>query len=125
MNIPANEQAVMPYLLLSGAEKFIAFTVAVFNAEVLNRMHTPEGNIRHAHITISGCSLMLADATPDYPPCTTGLFVYVTDAKAVWEKALQLGATSVMEPVATPYASCAAGFKDPFGNTWWPATPLN
>ncbi len=124
MNIPAGEQAVMPYLLLEGAEKFIAFVVAVFNAEVQNRIHTPEGNIRHAHVTINGCSIMLADATKDFPACTTGLFLYVEDAKAALEKALQLGGLSIMEPVPTPYASIAAGFKDPFGNTWWPATPL-
>lgn len=124
MNIPAGEQAVMPYLIVDGAEKFIAFAVAVFGADVQRRMHTSEGKIMHAQISIHGSAIMMADATENYGVCTAGMFIYVPDARQVWEKALELGAKNLMDPVATPYATCAAGFKDPFGNTWWPATPL-
>jgi PhnB protein len=46
----------------------------------------------------------------------------VNDADAVYERALQAGATSIMEPMDQFYGDRHGGVKDPAGNIWWIAT---
>jgi uncharacterized glyoxalase superfamily protein PhnB len=46
------------------------------------------------------------------------MFVYVDNADEIYQKALQEGAVSIMEPADQSYGrSC--GVEDPYGNTWW------
>ena len=44
------------------------------------------------------------------------------DADATYKRALQAGATSLMEPADQFYGDRSAGVKDPVGNYWWIAT---
>ena len=119
MNIPKGHQAVMPYLLVKNAAKLIEFAKNVFNAEQTFRMNGDDENtIRHAEVNINGSTIMLADATEEWPPHPGGLFVYVDDADAVYKKALANNATTIQEPSDKDYGrSC--GVKDAFGNNWW------
>ncbi|WP_344980190.1 VOC family protein [Compostibacter hankyongensis] len=120
MKIPAGYQTVMPYLIVAGAEKLIDFTQAVFEAKVTHRtMRDEEKNIiMHAEIMIGDSTIMFADATEQYAPQTAGMFVYVEDADEAYQKALDAGAVSVLEPADQSYGrSC--GVTDPLGNTWW------
>ncbi|MDI3318561.1 VOC family protein [Pinibacter soli] len=119
MNIPTGQQAVMPYLILKNAHRFIEFTKHVFDAEKTLEVHRDDGiTITHAQISISGSTIMFAESSDEYPTQNANLFVYVDDADATYEKALSFNATSLMAPDDQPYGrSC--GVKDPFGNTWW------
>ncbi len=119
MKIPAAHQTVMPYLMLEGAAKFIDFTKAVFNAEVLqHKLHEDEKSVMHAEIIIGGCTLMFTEAREQWKPQTANLFVYVDNADESYQKALDAGATSVMELSNQDYGR-TCGVLDPFGNTWW------
>jgi len=124
MKIPDNYQTVMPYLIVEGAQKFIEFAKAVFNAKETYNMARSEGVIMHAEIMIGGSTIMFADATQQFAARTAGMFVYVENADETYEKALANGATSIMPPADQSYGrSC--GIVDPFGNMWWPTTPGN
>jgi PhnB protein len=50
------------------------------------------------------------------------IYLYVKDADATYKRALQAGATSLMEPADQFYGDRSAGVKDPVGNYWWIAT---
>jgi uncharacterized glyoxalase superfamily protein PhnB len=50
------------------------------------------------------------------------LYLYVPDADAVYQRALQAGATSTMEPTDQFWGDRMAGVEDPAGNRWWIAT---
>ena len=50
------------------------------------------------------------------------IYLYVKDADATYKRALQAGATSLMEPTDQFYGDRSAGVKDPVGNYWWIAT---
>jgi PhnB protein len=52
----------------------------------------------------------------------TGIHLYVKDADAVYERALQAGATSMYEPIDQVYGDREAGVKDLSGNHWYIAT---
>ena len=117
-NLPQGHQQLMPYLLLTDAAGFMEFASEVFQAQEQSRHMGDEDRIMHAEIRIGNSTLMLADCTEAWPPQTSGLFVYVPDADATYERALHAGAESVMEPADKDYGrSC--GVLDPFGNTWW------
>ena len=50
------------------------------------------------------------------------LYMYVTDADAVYRKAIQAGAKSVLEPVDQFYGDRSGAVEDPAGNQWWIST---
>jgi PhnB protein len=119
MNIPAGHQQVMPYLILDNAADFEKFTSTVFNAVPLSRhLRDEEETIMHAEIAIGSCTIMYAQAFGQWTVQTANLFIYVDNADASLEKALQNRATLVMELSDRDYGR-TCGVKDPFGNTWW------
>ena len=120
MNIPETHQAVMPYLILKGAQKFIDFTAKVFNAQVTAR-HAREGDesiIMHAEINIDGSIIMFAESNEQWADQNAGLFVYVDDADDTFAKAKAEGAVVLLEPNDQDYGR-TCGVKDPTGNVWW------
>jgi PhnB protein len=121
MNLPKGHQAVMPYLMLEGAMRFIDFTRSVFNASLTTDMHRlREDNetVMHSEIRIGGSTIMFTDATEQWTKQTANLFVYVENADDTYAKALASGATTIMELSDQSYGR-TCGVKDPFGNTWW------
>ena len=118
LNIPEGNQHVMPYLILPNALNFSQFVQDVFGAtETVKHLHT-DGSLRHAQIIIGDSTIMFANSTDRFPPMTAGLFIYVANADESYQKALDAGCTSVMEPADQDYGR-ACGVLDPFGNTWW------
>jgi PhnB protein len=122
MKIPNGHQTIMPYLILAGAEKFIEFTRKVFNAiETFKRMREDEKTIMHSEIQIGNSTIMFADTTEQIKEQTAGLFIYVENADETYKKAIDTGATTVMELSNQDYGR-TCGVIDPFGNTWWITT---
>lgn len=116
--IPEGYQTVMPYLIVRNASGFFQFTQKVFGATEKYKEMRDEKHIRHAEVKIGDSVIMFADSTEEYQPNTAGMFVYVDNADETYQKALQEGAVSIMEPADQSYGrSC--GVEDPYGNTWW------
>ena len=67
--------------------------------------------------------IMRSDAQgEEYKPMQSGIHLYVEDCDAIYKRALEAGATSIMEPADQFYGDRSAGVKDQFGNRWWIAT---
>lgn len=111
----------MPYLMLAEAERFFPFTAAVFGAEsTMTHLHD-NGKIMHAELMISGSTIMYCNATDEWKAAPAHLFVYVPNADEAYHKAIELGATSLMELADKDYGR-TCGIVDPCGNTWWITT---
>jgi uncharacterized protein YbcI len=54
--------------------------------------------------------------------CPTGIYLYVEDCDATYNRVLQEGATSLMEPANQFYGDRSSGVKNQFANQWWIAT---
>lgn len=119
MPIPAQYNRLMPYLIVKDAEKFIDFMRQVFDATLQLVVPRSEGLIMHGELRIGDSVIMFADATPEFAARPAGIYIYVDDLDACYQKALTLGAVSTMEPQQQPYGY-TGGFHDPFGNDWWP-----
>ena len=118
VNIPEGYQQIMPYLIVENAAAFISFTQKVFDATEKLKTMRDEHTIMHAEISIGESVIMMADATEQFSVQNAGLFIYVDDCDTVFQKALDNGGTTVMEPADQSYGR-SGGVKDPFGNTWW------
>jgi PhnB protein len=118
MNIPAEYNRLMPYLIVPDAYAFIAFMKDVFGAEEQRIVPRSEGVIMHGELRIGDSVIMFADVTPEFLAKPAGMFIYVADVNDSYQKALAAGAASLMAPMQQPYGF-TCGFKDPFGNDWW------
>lgn len=108
----------MPYLIVPKASQLIDFLHKVFGAEEKMKHLREDGLIMHAEVTISGSTLMIAEATDEWTAQPAGLFLYVPNADEAYQKALAEGATSVLELRDQEYGR-SGGVKDFCGNTWW------
>ena len=124
--IPDGFHALTPYLTVNGAAQAIDFYQRAFGAKERFRMHGPDGKtIGHAEVTIGDSILMLADESPScgQSPRTlhgtpVSLLLYVEDVDAVFQRAVNAGAT-VKQPVENKFYGERAGcLTDPFGHQW-------
>jgi PhnB protein len=126
--IPEGQHALTPYLVVKGASEAIDFYKRAFGAEELCRMPFPgpDGQVKlgHAAVRIGDSQLFLADEFPEYgslgpngkSPVT--IHMYVTDADAVFDRAVAEGATVSM-PLADMFWGDRFGkLVDPFGHHW-------
>ena len=109
----------MPYLILPHANEFVRFMKNVFDATEQAMIPRSEGIVMHGEARIGNSVIMFADATEEIAARPAGLFIYVEDVDAAYDKALANGATSLRAPMQQPYGY-TCGIHDPFGNDWWP-----
>lgn len=110
--------SVTPYLIISGAAQWIDFVKQAFGAEEYFRAKRPgaEDVIMHAEVKIGDSMIELADANPQFPPMPCTLLLRVDDPDAVYNRALEAGAT-VMQPITDqPYGSRGGTVLDVAGN---------
>lgn len=119
MKIPAQYNRLMPYLIIPDASAFLTFMKEVFDAEEQIIVPRSEGVIAHGELRIADAIIMFADVTEQFSAKPAGLFIYVDSVEDTYKKALAAGATSVMEPAKQEYG-LTCGFRDAFGNDWWP-----
>jgi PhnB protein len=117
--VPRGYHSVTPYLIVEGAPQLIQFMKEAFDAKDTESMKGPDGRVRHAEVKIGDSVVMLADATPQYTPIASQLYVYLENVDKTFKRALEAGASSVQEPADQFYGDRTAGFKDPTGNYWW------
>ena len=120
--IPYGLHTVTPYVIVENAQAHLDFVTKVFDAGERELIRGPDGRIGHAEVTIGDSVIMLADKPQNREAMPASLYLYVDDTDARYKRALEAGATSVMEPADQFYGDRNAGVKDPTGNIWWIAT---
>jgi PhnB protein len=122
--IPEGYRTITPYLVVEGAATLIEFLKQGFAAEEIRRALHPDGSIMNAEVKIGDSMIMLSEARGecDFKAMPSMIHLYVENADATYESAIQAGGSSIMEPKDEFYGDRAAGVKDPTGNHWWIAT---
>jgi uncharacterized glyoxalase superfamily protein PhnB len=116
---------ITPYLIVSGATEFLAFLKSAFGAKERLRLPRPGTDlVMHAEVDLGGYIIELADSNEQFPPQPAELHLYVSDADAVYARALAAGAISLYAPMDQDYGDREGGVKDKFGNHWYIATPV-
>ena len=128
--IPEGYQTLSIYLSVEDAAKAIDWYKAAFGAKERVRMDAPGGKIGHAELELGDSVLMLSDPFPqsnNTPPkelggSTAGIFMYSEDVDAAVKKAVDQGATVVMEVADQFWGDRFGTIVDPFGHSWSIAT---
>ncbi len=128
--IPDGYPRVTPYLHVDGAAAAIEFYVNVLGARERMRMPGPGGKLGHAELEFGDSIVMLSDEFPEMDargPSSIGgtpvtIHVYVEDVDAVFDAAVQAGATAVSAVEDQFYGDRSGQFEDPWGQRWNVAT---
>lgn len=120
--IPEGMRNVNVYMHPLRAEPLIGFLKRAFGAVELEKYATPDGVIPHAKLRIGDSVLEMGEAHGPYQPMPTMFYLYVPDVDALYQRAINAGATSMSAPTDQPYGDRSAGVKDAFGNQWYIAT---
>ncbi|HEY1043416.1 MAG TPA: VOC family protein [Telluria sp.] len=128
--VPEGMHTVTPHLVCNGAAEAIDFYARAFGATEIMRMPMPDGKLMHAEIRIGDSTVMLVDEMPEWkatgPRTLKGtpvtLHMYVPDADALFRRAVEAGATSIMPVEETFWGDRYGVLEDPFGHRWSVAT---
>jgi PhnB protein len=125
--IPEGYHTLTPYLVVRDAPALIEFVKHTFNAEKTFQTIGSAGGI-HAEVRVGDSMLMMGGGSPELSwrgePRPIALHVFVKDADAVYQSALDAGAVSLQAPVDREFGERVGGVKDPSGNHWYIATGL-
>jgi uncharacterized glyoxalase superfamily protein PhnB len=96
--IPEGYHTVTPYLFVPNAAEMIEFLKQAFDATELERFTQPDGSVGHGEVRIGDSVVMVSQAHGEWKAMPASLYLYVRDAEARYKRAIELGATSLMEP---------------------------
>jgi PhnB protein len=127
--IPEGTQTLTPYLVVDDAARAIDFYRRVFGAELMYRMDGPDGRVAYASVRFGDSQIMLSDVFPEAPyqppkhhPPSAGMYLYVEDVDAAFQRAVEAGATSQAAPDDMFWGDRWCRLADPFGQVWELAT---
>jgi PhnB protein len=108
---------VTPYLIISGAARWIEFAKQAFGAEEKFRAQRPGTDaIMHAELLIGDSMVELADANPQFPAMPATLSLRVADPDLVFHDAIAAGATEFQPLQDQPYGTRGGTVRDASGN---------
>ena len=130
--IPEGYTSVSPYLTVDDGKAAIDFYKRAFGATEIGVMESPDGRIAHAALRIGNSVVMFSDPFPQFSSkspkelggTTVALFLYVEDVDAVVKRAVDSGATILMEVEDQFWGDRFGTIKDPFGHVWSVATHI-
>jgi PhnB protein len=124
--IPEGYHTITPSLTMPDCAGAIDFYKEAFGAEERMRAPGPGGSVWHAEIQIGDSVVMLNDEFPEqgaHGPqalggSPVGMWVYVEDVDAAFEKAVAAGAEVSMPPADMFWGDRMGALVDPFGHKW-------
>jgi uncharacterized glyoxalase superfamily protein PhnB len=120
---PFGLHTITPYLIVNDVSKLIEFLTALLGATLRGEPRAREdGSVMHAEVQIGDSVVMMGEPTAEHNAMPGAFYTYVTDCDKSYALALELGATSVLEPSDFPHGDRYGGVEDLAGNTWWLVT---
>jgi uncharacterized glyoxalase superfamily protein PhnB len=114
----AGYRSITPRIVVDDVEGAVAFLREVFDARGdLNPARPAELQI--------GDSILMVSSASEREPFPAFLYIYVDDADRVFRRAVGAGAVVLEEPLDTPYGDRRAMVKDPSGNVFQIANPID
>jgi PhnB protein len=119
MYIPPGFNTVTPCFFVADAESFVRFLVQGLGGTEVCRTLRPNGLIQNVQVQLDTSTVMVSEATERYQPMAAAYYLYVANADASMQRALEHGALLEMDVSNMPYGDRQGGVKDQHGNIWW------
>lgn len=121
------ECGLTPHLAIGGgkAAEAILFYKQAFGAEEVMRHAADDGRLMHAHLKVNGHSLMMHDHFAEHhggkelpDPAGVMLHLQVSDPDLWWNRAIEAGASVVIELADQFWGDRYGQIRDPYGHLW-------
>ncbi len=122
--IPEGFSTITPYLHVEDLPNLMGFLTHAFGAKQISLSKTASGSIANACMQIGSSYIEMSEVQEGFRPMPCAIHLFVEDADAVYKKAVEVGALSVMEPTTQFYGDREAFVIDPSGNHWYIATRI-
>jgi PhnB protein len=119
VHLPPGFASVFPYFFMRDAAAFVDFLVNGLGGTEVGRNVQPDGRIANAQVRLGTATVMVSEASAQFPPMPASYYLYVEDADRAHTRALAAGAVELMPPQDMPYGDRQSGVRDPHGNLWW------
>jgi uncharacterized glyoxalase superfamily protein PhnB len=124
--VPEDFHTITPHLVVRGVAEAIEWYTRALGAHELLRNMAPDGtSIMHAELLLGDSRFLVADEFPGatVSPKSLGgtpvtLHLYVPDVDALFERAVDAGATVIMEVADQFWGDRYGMLTDPFGHRW-------
>ena len=120
--IPDGFHTITPNIIAEDAERAVSFLKQAFGATENYRLTLSDGRITHCELRIGNSVINLGTAMEGWPAHGLIAQIFVEAPDALFEKAVQAGATAIA-PMTDMFFGIREGrLADPFGNIWIIAT---
>ncbi len=113
-----------PFIHVRGTDRLIDWMKRALGAEEKGRYVGPDGLVMHAMMQVGDSLVEMGEHAGEWKPMPGHIHLYVPDADDVYNRAIAAGGTVSYPINNAPYGERVGGVTDPFGNTWYIATPL-
>ena len=120
--IPKGFHTVTPNIIADDAEKTVEFLKKALGATESYRLMAANGKITHCELRIGDSVLNLGESMEGWPARGLVAQIYVEDSDALFQQAVDAGATVIMPMTDMFFGSREGRVADPFGNVWTIAT---
>jgi PhnB protein len=117
--VPEGYTAVTPWIISPDTTRLAEFIEHAFGAEQLALLRGEDGSVGHAEFRIGDAIVMAFDSREGWPATPAFLRLYVEDADAVQQRAVEAGAEPVTEVTDLFFGERVGRVRDPQGNIWW------
>jgi len=126
-----NIERIIPVLTYQDIQAAHDFLIRAFGFDGGGVDRNAEGQAVHGEVRAGDAAIWLHRVTAEHrlnsplasDVANTGLFVYVRDVDAHYERARAAGALIDSEPVDQPYGQREYGARDLEGHRWWFGAP--
>ncbi|HWW84816.1 MAG TPA: VOC family protein [Vicinamibacterales bacterium] len=120
--IPKGFHTVTPNIIADDAEQAVEFLKKALGATERYRLMTANGKITHCELRIGDSVLNLGESMEGWPARGLVAQIYVEDSDALFNQAVDAGATVIMPMTDMFFGSREGRVADPHGNVWTIAT---
>ena len=120
--VPKGYHTVTPNIIVDDAEAAIAFLKRAFGVTEHYRLTLANGKVTHCELGLGDSVVNLGEAMEGFPAQGLMAQIYVENADALFERAVNAGAAVVMPMTDMFFGSREGRVSDPYGNIWTIAT---
>jgi PhnB protein len=118
--LPERAPSVMPYFHPRKVRPYMEFLDRAF-AAAEGHVVEQAGRVMHAYVNVGDAVIEMGEPDDNTGMPTNGVFFVVDDVEAVYQRALDAGATVIRPPANEPANMRSGVVRDPEGYFWWPA----
>jgi PhnB protein len=126
--IPHGYPTISPYFVVRDGEAAMEFYIKAFGGVVHRIDRNADGGINTVEMHVGTSMIMVGQSKKAVVPAggmpSVGMYMYVEDVDAVFERGVAAGATVQNPPTDQHYGDRRADIVDPFGFMWWIASRI-